>query len=121
MPAFHFLTPGEYAGLLALQKFVFARLPELESQMATMQEALAALRQEVAETKGANASASVLIKGLAAKVAELAAAAAAGQAVADELTALSNELSNSTDGLVADIAANPVPAGDGGGNGPVVA
>jgi hypothetical protein len=77
--------------------------------MATIQEAMALLRQEVAETKGANESASALIRGLAAKIAELAALAAAGQAVADELATLSTELSNSTDGLVADIAANPLP------------
>lgn len=110
---------ADFDAIVAAVQSLKFRVNHLENEMATMQEAMAALRQEVTEAQGANASAKALIVGLAAKVAELAAAAAAGQAVADELASLANTLSGETDGLAAAVAANPLP--DGGGSGPVVA
>lgn len=111
---------ADFDALVAAVHSLQFRVNSLENAMATIQQVVTDLTREIAEVKGANASAKTLIVGLVAKVNELAAAAASGQAVADELAALATSLSDETDALAAAVAANPIPDG-GGGSGPVVA
>lgn len=105
-----------FLGLLVLVLFVLAyeRLGRIERSvvnqtrkesrfMKTMSEAVAELKSEVEEVKGAEASAKTLIEGIAARI-----EAAAGNP--DEILALTAELKAATEPLAAAVAANqPVP------------
>jgi prophage DNA circulation protein len=113
-------TQAQFDALVLAVSGLKASVEKLGEQIMGIQEAMARMRQEVEEAKGAAASAKLLIENMAARIAELAQQAAAGQAVADELANLAQELSDNTDQLAAAVAANPLPD-EGGGSGPVVA
>jgi chromosome segregation ATPase len=113
-------TQAQFDALVLAISGLKASVQRMESQIMGIQESMARMRQEVEEAKGAAASAKLLIENMAARIAELAQQAAAGQAVADELADLAQQLSDNTDQLAEAVAANPLPE-EGGGSGPVVA
>jgi chromosome segregation ATPase len=114
-------TQAQFDALVLAVSGLKSSVDKLGEQIMSIQQAMARMRQEVEEAKGAAASAKLLIENMAARIAELAQQAAAGQAVADELANLAQELSDNTDSLAEAVAANPLDEGGGGGTGPVVA
>jgi chromosome segregation ATPase len=114
-------SQAQFDALVLAVSALKASISKLEGQIMGIQESMARMRQEVEEAKGAAASAKLLIESMAARINELAQQAAAGQAVADELADLAQQLSDNTDSLAEAVAANPLDEGGGGGTGPVVA